>query len=588
MSGKGANGHDSKQETGWSNGELASQMFPVTHEGRLQLYGSNRRWIGLQHGWTRIGGEGATEFDAVHSTSEGVGHSLMETEEHEAQTVRALIAQLCEFFYKQGWATGTGGGVSIRVGGPSENRPWRVFGAPSGVQKEDMVGDDVFEMDMDQNVVVPPKTPSLRLSASTPLWFLVYQERPTAACVVHTHSLNAQLATLLDQSEEAKSLKLTHLEMLKGVGNHAYDDVLEIPIIDNRPSEDLLADQLIVAIREYPKSNAVLVRRHGIYAWGDSWEQAKTQLESFEYLFQTAVQMKAMGLDPSKKPAHGTFRVTDKAKDTANAEPSSGTQTSNASGFNGVEGVNNLADLESNTFPILPRDAKVLLLDIEGCTTSISFVHQTLFPYAREHLDRFLKDHSSATEIEEWTSALKTEVQAICHEDKVEPDIKSLVYYLMDRDVKSATLKHIQGKIWKNGYGSGELKSHVYDDVPVMLKWMRDNGVKVYIFSSGSINAQKLLFGHTDAAGSLLDYLDGHFDIPTAGPKKEAASYTKIAQALGVPISDIVFVSDATAELEAAAEAGMKYTINSIRPGNAPLVDNAFPTVHSLLQLCGK
>ncbi|KAL7580175.1 hypothetical protein ACA910_012926 [Epithemia clementina (nom. ined.)] len=590
----GCYGKVPKPGMGWSNGDISPQMFPVTHEGRLQLYGANRRWIGLQHGWTRIGGEGSTEFDARHSISEGVGHSLIETEEHEAQTVRALIAQLCESFFHHGWATGTGGGVSIRVGGPSENRPWRVFVAPSGIQKEDMIGDDVFELDMDRNIVVAPKTPNLRQSACTPLWYVVYQERPRAVCVIHTHSMHAQMASLLDPEEKEKTLKITHLEMLKGVGNHAYDDVLEVPIIDNRPSEDLLADQLREAVRKYPKANAVLVRRHGLYAWGDSWEQAKTQCESFDYLFQSAVQMKSMGIDPGKIPSHGTYRVQAETMEIEATESDSGppkkrVKTSNASsGFNASQAVENSADLKSNIVPILPRDGKILLLDIEGCTTSISYVHEKMFTYARQHLDNFLDEHSSESQKEEWAKALRKEVEEHSNGATVDLDIKSMVHYLMDRDVKSAALKDLQGKIWKNGFESGDLKSHVYDDVPVMLKWMRDNGVKVYIYSSGSVNAQKLLFGHTEISGNLLQFLEGHFDIPTAGPKKEATSYTKIAQALGVPIADIVFVSDLPAELQAAAAAGMRHTINSIRPGNAPLVDSTFPTVHSLLQLCGK
>jgi len=95
---------------------------------------------------------------------------------------------------------------------------------------------------------------------------VVYRNRPSAKCVIHTHSMNAQMATLLDPTETSDTLNITHLEMLKGVGNHAYDDQLEIPIIDNRPSEDLLADQLEAVIQKYPKCNAVLVRRHGKYS----------------------------------------------------------------------------------------------------------------------------------------------------------------------------------------------------------------------------------------------------------------------------------------------------------------------------------
>lgn len=130
---------------GWSNGDLAPQLFPVTQAGRLQLYGSQRRWIGLKSGWTRIGA-GTSEIDARHSSSQAAGHDLHECLVSEARAVRALISQLCERFYQFGWATGTGGGVSIRVGGEDQGRPWRVFVAPSGIQKEDMIGDDVYEL----------------------------------------------------------------------------------------------------------------------------------------------------------------------------------------------------------------------------------------------------------------------------------------------------------------------------------------------------------------------------------------------------------------------------------------------------------
>jgi len=219
---------------------------------------------------------------------------------------------------------------------------------------------------MDRNVVVPPKTPNLRQSACTPLWYVVYKERPSATCVIHTHSMHAQMATLLDPTETSDCFRITHLEMLKGVGHHSYDDVLEVPIIDNRPSEDQLADQLRAAVRKYPKANAVLVRRHGLYCWGDSWEQAKTQCESFDYLFQSAVEMKKMGIDFGAKPRSGTYREDEPKA----MEPP--IKRSRMEGFNGMEATDNQEDLESNHLPILPRDAKILLLDIEGCTTSIA------------------------------------------------------------------------------------------------------------------------------------------------------------------------------------------------------------------------
>ena len=106
----------------------------------------------------------------------------------------------------------------------------------------------------------------------------------------------------MDSDEKQDVLRLTHLEMIKGVGNHAFDSMLEIPIIDNQRSENLLAPDMERVIEKYPKCNAVLVRRHGVYVWGDSWEEAKTRIESFDYLFESAVRMKGMGIDCSVVP----------------------------------------------------------------------------------------------------------------------------------------------------------------------------------------------------------------------------------------------------------------------------------------------
>jgi hypothetical protein len=110
------------------------QLFPETRDGKLQLYSSQRRWLHLAHGWSRVGGKGTTEFSRKTSFS-SKGETIKEDTDKEARSVRCLIAMLCEKFYEFGWATGTGGGVSIRVGGPEEDRPWRVFVAPSGIQK---------------------------------------------------------------------------------------------------------------------------------------------------------------------------------------------------------------------------------------------------------------------------------------------------------------------------------------------------------------------------------------------------------------------------------------------------------------------
>ena len=368
---------------GWSNGDFSSQLFPTTQAGKIELFSKQRRWIGLQSGWTRIG-DGTTELDASHCSSSSTGDSLAISDDDQARAVRCLISQLSEKFYGVGWATGTSGGISIRIR-PNEKKSnnddsWRVFVTPSGIQKEDMIGDDIYELDINGSVVVPPKTPGLRQSACTSLWYVIYKARPNATCAIHTHSMNAVQATLLDTTEESDCLRLTYLEMLKGVGNHAYDDVLEIPIIDNKPSEDLLADDMAKALHRYPKSNAVLVRRHGLFVWGDSWEQAKTQCESFDYLFECAIKMKMMGIDPSIAPSKNNIGAKIKMDESKKRKLENS--------FNGVSASGNFADVESNPTPILPRDRdqyEAVVLDIEGCTTSISFVTETLFPYVQKN-----------------------------------------------------------------------------------------------------------------------------------------------------------------------------------------------------------
>lgn len=583
---------------GWTNGDILPSMtpllYPKTLPGRVKLYDKHRRWIGLHSTWSRIGANDHALSKRTSFSSTGKDLLLGCSPEEEATRVRALMAQLCEAFYRQGWATGTGGGISIRVGNGTPNKPFRVFVAPSGLQKEDLIGDDMFELDMNRNVVQYPKSnPNLKQSACTPLWYVVYKLRPTARAVLHTHSPNAVYATLLDKTEQAKTLRLTHLEMIKGIGNHAYDDMVEIPIIDNRPTEDLLADQLEAAIKAYPLANAVLVRRHGLYVWGDSWEQCKTHAESIDYLLAAAVELKKMGIDPAVVPPSGSYR-----EDSGEvAEPSS-KKLKTTGGFNGIAGVDNAADCSSNTTPLLPRDSnsvKALLLDIEGCTSSIAFVKDVLFPYVRNNLDKYLQENifNDSAKTIALQKCLEQEVAHAAVALQTKPPqpstLQEMVYFLMDHDVKCATLKDLQGKMWKAGYESGELKGHTYLDFKPMLEWMKSCKVPVYIYSSGSIAAQKLLFANSNV-GDVLPLLSGHFDIPTAGNKKMASSYEKIAQSLGLKPSEICFCSDAVDELIAARDAGVTHAVMTIRPGNAPLSSDdrhRFPTIHSLLQLCG-
>lgn len=226
----------------------------------------------------------------------------------------------------------------------------------------------------------------------------------------------------------------------------------------------MLADQFEEVLAKYPKANAVLVRRHGVFAWGDSWEQAKTQYESFDYLFQSAVAMKKMGVNPWDVPSQGTYRVADETEPNAKRQKT---------GFNGAGKDDNLSDLLSNPTPILPRDAKHLLLDIEGCTTSISFVLKTLFPYVSKNVNTYVES-LTPSEQEALLEALKadlTPAQLAQIDDA--SSISSIVKTMVRLDIKVAGLKTMQGKMWKAGYENGQLKGHVYADLPPALQWFQ-------------------------------------------------------------------------------------------------------------------
>ena len=168
--------------------------------------------------------------------------------------------------------------------------------APSGVQKERLEPDDLYELDGDGNVLKAPEG-DVCLSACAPLFFNAFRLRDAGA-VLHSHSINAMLATLSSESE----LRITHLEMMKGIRGTGYHDVLEVPIIDNTAHECDLADSMAEAMEAYPHADAVLVRRHGVYVWGRSWIEAKTQAECYDYLFGAAVEMRKLGIDPAVVP----------------------------------------------------------------------------------------------------------------------------------------------------------------------------------------------------------------------------------------------------------------------------------------------
>lgn len=223
-------------------------------------------------------------------------------------------------------------------------------------------------------------------------------------------------------------------------------------------------------------------------------------------------------------------------------------------------------------------NVRAILLDIEGTTTPVAFVYEILFPYARQHLAEFLRQRQQAAR---WTNlvadfraeyvadVVRGEAPPTWRNDSTDAQFEPLmryIHWLMDQDRKSTALKSLQGEIWEAGYLSGRLRGEVYPDVaPAFARWTKQQR-RVYIYSSGSVLAQKLLFAHT-TAGDLTGYLSGYFDT-TTGAKRDAASYRSISQTIDLPPGEILFLSDVTAELAAAKTAGLQTTL-CVRPGNA-------------------
>jgi enolase-phosphatase E1 len=190
-----------------------------------------------------------------------------------------------------------------------------------------------------------------------------------------------------------------------------------------------------------------------------------------------------------------------------------------------------------------------VLTDIEGTTSSIAFVKETLFPFAQEALEGFLADHGQEPEV----AACLTEARRLA--EPGEEAIAALRRWMAE-DAKITPLKALQGLIWRQGYLDGRIEGHLWPDVaPCLRAWARA-GIGLHVYSSGSVAAQKLIFGHS-AAGDLASLFTGFFDTTTGG-KREAASYAAIARSLHLPPESILFLSDVAEELDAAATAGFQ------------------------------
>eukprot|EP00002_Diphylleia_rotans_P001445 TRINITY_DN10805_c0_g1_i1.p1 TRINITY_DN10805_c0_g1~~TRINITY_DN10805_c0_g1_i1.p1 ORF type:complete len:346 (+),score=100.41 TRINITY_DN10805_c0_g1_i1:49-1086(+) len=247
---------------------------------------------------------------------------------------------------------------------------------------------------------------------------------------------------------------------------------------------------------------------------------------------------------------------------------------------------------------------RAVVLDIEGTTTSISFVRDVLFPYAREQLSIYATQHQDDPEFQqlaqliikeakEFVAAQATESKESSQENEskkaregnemLASAVVDAAKTLMDHDVKATGLKKLQGAIWKDAYHTGRVQGHLYIDAPLFIAWCNMLHTPVYIYSSGSVPAQKLLFGFSDA-GDLCPSLAGHFDT-SIGLKIHAESYRRIQQEIKFDAQDILFATDNINEATAAREAGWSCIVMD-RPGNAPLPEaHTFPVASSLLQL---
>jgi enolase-phosphatase E1 len=240
----------------------------------------------------------------------------------------------------------------------------------------------------------------------------------------------------------------------------------------------------------------------------------------------------------------------------------------------------------------LPEAGKIqaILVDIEGTTTPLAFVYDVLFPYAARELNAFIRRHFRDSEVRRFLESLRQQraldaslglAPPAWNDNSEDAEINSIAEYgrwLIKQDRKDPSLKSIQGLVWQEGYARGELRGQVYPDVPNALQRWREQGKGIYIYSSGSVLAQKLLFQSTEY-GDLTGLLDGYFDTEV-GAKTDRKSYRAISSDIRCEPQQVLFISDATRELEAAELASM-HTLLSVRPGNRTAEPASFAVIHS-------
>jgi len=224
-----------------------------------------------------------------------------------------------------------------------------------------------------------------------------------------------------------------------------------------------------------------------------------------------------------------------------------------------------------------------ILTDIEGTTSSISFVKDVLFPYARAALPDFVRTHGDAPEVRHWLDMVAVENGGLCQDGMIVETLQGWI----DQDRKHTALKALQGLVWEAGYADGDFTAPLYPDVAPALRDWHAAGHRLAVYSSGSVPAQKLLFAHTDS-GDLTALFAAYFDTEVGG-KRDAGSYRAIGERLGSDAGDILFLSDVVEELDAARQAGMRTVLLDRREdypqpriGNAT---NGHPRVESFADI---
>ncbi|KAI3936978.1 hypothetical protein MKX01_015193 [Papaver californicum] len=381
---------------------------------------------------------------------------------------RSLVAELCRHFYTLGWVSGTGGSMTLKVHDESIPKPQQ------NIYFHQLVRFSPFFKPCPQK---PPKC-----TDCAPLFMKVY------------YSYGDD----------------------KGIQGHGYHDDLVVPIVENTAHEGELTDSLAEAIKAYPKTTAVLVRNHGIYIWGDSWINAKTQAECYHYLFEAAIKLYQLGLNWST-PTHMPIQSVNKLCDV-----DSNVKTRATTGGNGAD-----------------PSRRCVVLDIEGTATPITFITEVLFPYARDSVRKHLTATYDTQQTKDDIKLLHAQVENDVKQGVVgvlpiaseeagkEEVIDSLVANveaMIKADRKITSLKELQGHIWRTGFENNELKGVVFEDVPQALERWMDSGIRVYIYSSGSREAQRLLFG----LEVIISVRPGNAPLPETQEFKTVTSFSEI------------------------------------------------------------